>query len=166
MKNLCILLLFFSCAAQACYVTKQSKEQVVGEANEIFIGALQKAEIVEENPIYMKLRLSYTVIESFKGNVDETMVVYTAVDFAACGLGATGFYGEQLLFAGKNGQVSNADSFSLSKELTADGWVYSKESMEWIAFLRENTLTNKDMSRLPRHISLLNKPVVELFISK
>ncbi|WP_045858727.1 hypothetical protein [Teredinibacter purpureus] len=27
-------------------------------------------------------------------------------------------------------------------------------------------ITNKDMSRLPRHISLLNKPVVELFISK
>lgn len=141
MKNIVILLLLFSSTAQACYVTKQSKEQIVGAAKEIFIGALQKAELLEENPIYMQLKLSYKVIEGFKGKVGETMVVYTAVDFTACGLGATGFYGEQLLFTGKKGQVSNSDSFSLPKELAANGWEYSKESMEWISFLRGSTLT-------------------------
>ncbi len=141
MKNIFIFLLLFSSAAQACYVSEQSKEQIVGEAKEIFIGALQKAELVEKNPIYMRLRLSYKVIESFKGEIGETIVVYTTVDIAACGLGATGFYSDQLLFTGKKGQVSNSDSFSLSKELTANGWVYSKESTEWITFLREKTLT-------------------------
>ncbi len=143
MKNIFILLLLFSSAAQACYVTKQTKEQVVAEAKEIFIGALQKAELVEKNPIYMRLRLTYKVIEGFKGKMGKTMVVYTAIDLAACGLGATGFYGEQLLFTGKKGQVSNSDSFSLSKKLTTSGWVYSKESMDWIAFLRGNTLTKQ-----------------------
>ena len=143
MKNIFILLLLFSSAAQACYVTKQTKEQIVAEAKEIFIGTLQKAELVEGNPIYMQLRLSYNVIEGFKGEIGKTMVVYTAVDFAACGLGTTGFHGNQLLFTGKKDQVSNSDSFSLSKELTASGWVYSKESMSWIVYLRENTLTKQ-----------------------
>ena len=133
-------LVVYSGFANACIATVQSNEKVFEEAQKIFIGKLTKAELIEDNPIYMRLRLTYLVLEGFKGNLSENEVVYTSVGIASCGLGPTGFYSDQLIFTGASLQAVSPPSFSLTKKLTPSGVVYTEDNMKWIELLRAKNL--------------------------
>ena len=140
-KITCVIyLLLVSHAAAACYVTAQTKDQKFEEAEKIFVGKLLKAELAEENPFYMRLKLTYEVKEGFKGELNDKEIVYTAIDFAACGLGASGFYGDQVIFTGPDSQTGVPPSFTLDESWAPDGFKYSKESLEWLKFLRGKKL--------------------------
>ncbi|WP_444898466.1 hypothetical protein ACJJIX_15935 [Microbulbifer sp. VAAC004] len=136
-KIICVIyLLFISHTTAACYVAAQTKEQKFDEAEKVFVGKLLKAELAEENPTYMELKLTYKVKEGFKGQLNDKEVVYTAIDLAACGLGASGFYGDQVIFTGSGSQTQAPPSFTLDKSWTPNGFVYSRESLEWLEYLR------------------------------
>lgn len=138
----CVLLL--SLDAFACYYTSQSKAEKVASAEKVFLGSLEKAELHGDGPLD-RLKLTFIVEESFKGNVGEREVVYSGLGGGDCGIGAAGFHSSMLIFTDAKARTGTYNgSFSMVPELTgSDEWEYVNDELEWLQFLRRYKSSNK-----------------------
>lgn len=143
--SLCLLIL--SLDAYACYYASQSREAKVASAEKVFLGSLEKAEIHGEGPLD-KLKLTFVVEESFKGDVGKREVVYSGLGGGDCGIGAAGFHSSMLIFTdAKSRTGTHNGSFSMVLELTESGeWKYLNDELEWLKFLRDYKSSNKPVT--------------------